>query len=76
MTSQTMDCQTMQERLTAGQLVALVEYMALMAWPSFALGWVISMWQRGSASMVGVLRPREHRRVSSRRRSRRVGSST
>ncbi len=37
-------------RITAGQLVALVEYMALLAWPTFALGWVVTTWQRGRAS--------------------------
>lgn len=37
--------------LTLGQLVALVEYLALLAWPSFALGWIISLWQRGVAAV-------------------------
>src|SRR5690606_17288613 len=26
-------------RLSIGELVALVEYLAILAWPSFALGW-------------------------------------
>ena len=38
-------------KLTVGALVAMVEYMALLAWPTFALGWVSSLWQRGRASM-------------------------
>jgi ATP-binding cassette subfamily B protein len=37
--------------LTTGELVALVEYMALLSWPTLALGWILSMWQRGSAAM-------------------------
>ena len=45
--------------LTAGELVAAVEYMALLSWPTFALGWVLSMIQRGRSSMErldGILR--------------------
>lgn len=38
-------------RITIGELVALVEYMALLSWPTFALGWVLSTIQRGRASM-------------------------
>ncbi|MEO1482143.1 MAG: ABC transporter ATP-binding protein [Myxococcota bacterium] len=38
-------------RVTIGELVALVEYMALLSWPTFALGWVLSTIQRGRASM-------------------------
>lgn len=37
--------------LTTGELVAAVEYMALLSWPTFALGWVLSMVQRGRSSM-------------------------
>ena len=29
----------------------MVEYMALLAWPTFALGWMITLWQRGRAAM-------------------------
>lgn len=36
---------------TLGSIVALVEYMAILSWPTFAMGWVLSMWQRGRASM-------------------------
>lgn len=34
-----------------GDVVAIIEYMALLAWPTFGLGWVLSIWQRGRASM-------------------------
>ena len=37
--------------LTLGEVVAAAEYMAILAWPTFALGWVASVWQRGAASM-------------------------
>lgn len=39
-------------KTTVGELVAIVEYMALLSWPTFALGWVLSTIQRGRASMV------------------------
>ena len=39
-------------RLSLGDVTALVEYMALLSWPTFAMGWVLSLWQRGSASMA------------------------
>ena len=38
-------------RLTVGEVVAMVEYMALLAWPTFALGWVLAVVQRGRAAM-------------------------
>lgn len=41
-------------RITLGDLVALVEYLALLAWPSFALGWVISLVQRGLAALSRI----------------------
>ncbi len=40
--------------LTTGELVAAVEYMALLSWPTFALGWVLSMVQRGRSSMERI----------------------
>lgn len=36
--------------VTVGELVALGEYMALLSWPTFAMGWVLTMWQRGLAA--------------------------
>lgn len=38
--------------VSVGELVAIVEYMALLSWPTFALGWVLSTIQRGRASMA------------------------
>ena len=40
----------MRGEATLGELVALVEYLALLAWPSFALGWILSVYQRGMAA--------------------------
>lgn len=42
----------MAGRLSLGDLVAVVEYLALLAWPNFALGWVLTLWQRGKAGMA------------------------
>ncbi len=41
-------------RLTIGDVVAMVEYMGILAWPTFALGWVLSMRERGRASMERI----------------------
>ena len=43
--------EVLQDRLTIGEVVAMVEYMALLAWPTFALGWVLAVVQRGRAAM-------------------------
>lgn len=36
-------------RMTVGGLVAFNAYFAYLAWPTMALGWVLSLWQRGLA---------------------------
>ena len=38
-------------RITIGDFVAFFFYLALLIWPMIALGWVVSLYQRGSASM-------------------------
>ena len=43
--------EVIDQNLSLGDVVAIIEYMALLTWPTFALGWVLSMWQRGSAAM-------------------------
>ncbi len=37
--------------ITAGGFVAFMTYLGILAWPMMALGWVINLIQRGSASM-------------------------
>src|SRR5207248_249830 len=37
-------------RITVGQFTAFNTYMVLLTWPVIALGWVINIFQRGSAS--------------------------
>lgn len=42
-------------RITLGQFVAFTVYLAMLNWPVFALGWVISLFQRGMASFGRIL---------------------
>jgi ATP-binding cassette subfamily B protein len=41
-------------RLTVGGLVAFNAYLALLSWPTIALGWIIGIWQRGVAAWARV----------------------
>jgi len=41
-------------RLTVGGLVAFNTYLVALSWPTIALGWVISMWQRGQVGWQRV----------------------
>ena len=41
----------LSHRLSLGQLVAFNTYMVQLTWPVIALGWVINIFQRGTASM-------------------------
>lgn len=38
-------------RLSIGDLVAFIGYLHLLAWPTMALGWLISIFQRGRAAL-------------------------
>ncbi|MBM4247432.1 MAG: ABC transporter ATP-binding protein [Deltaproteobacteria bacterium] len=40
-----------QGMLTIGDLVAFIGYLHLLAWPTMALGWMLSILQRGRAAM-------------------------
>jgi ATP-binding cassette subfamily B multidrug efflux pump len=41
-------------RMTVGSLVAFNGYLVLLSWPTFALGWIIGIWQRGMAGWARV----------------------
>jgi len=41
-------------RMTVGGLVAFNGYLVLLSWPTFALGWIIGIWQRGVAGWARV----------------------
>lgn len=43
--------QVIQGNLTLGNFVAFMAYLAMLTWPTIALGWVINIFERGSASM-------------------------
>ncbi|HEY6393803.1 MAG TPA: ABC transporter ATP-binding protein, partial [Candidatus Binataceae bacterium] len=41
----------MQSRMSIGDLVAFMQYLGLLAWPTTSVGWMLSIYQRGKASM-------------------------
>ncbi len=41
-----------RERIGIGDLVAFIAYLHLLAWPTMALGWMLSILQRGRAAMM------------------------
>ncbi len=43
--------QVIEGRISAGDFVAFITYIAQLTWPVIALGWVINIFQRGTASM-------------------------
>jgi ATP-binding cassette subfamily B protein len=40
-----------ESSLGLGDFVALMGYLAMLMWPTVALGWMVSLWQRGRAAM-------------------------
>ena len=46
--------EVIEGRLTVGGLVAFNTYLVALSWPTIALGWVISMWQRGQVGWQRV----------------------
>jgi ATP-binding cassette subfamily B protein len=46
--------EVLQGHIRVGDFVAFSTYMALLTWPIIALGWVINIFQRGTASMVRI----------------------
>jgi ATP-binding cassette subfamily B multidrug efflux pump len=43
--------EVLQGRISVGDFVAFNTYMVLLTWPIIALGWVLNIFQRGTASM-------------------------
>jgi ATP-binding cassette subfamily B protein len=41
----------MRGRMSIGSLVAFLSYLGQLAWPTISLGWMLSIYQRGKASM-------------------------
>ena len=46
--------QVLQGRISLGGFVMFNTYMGLLVWPMIALGWVVNLMQRGSASMSRI----------------------
>jgi len=44
----------LQHKLTPGQFVAFNTYMILLIWPIIAVGWVVNIFQRGTASVTRI----------------------
>jgi ATP-binding cassette, subfamily B, multidrug efflux pump len=43
--------QVLQHKITVGSFVMFNTYMSMLVWPMIALGWVVNLMQRGSASL-------------------------
>jgi ATP-binding cassette subfamily B protein len=46
--------QVLSHRITVGQFFAFNTYMMLLTWPIIAVGWVINVFQRGTASVTRI----------------------
>src|ERR1039458_1121994 len=46
--------EVLQHRISVGGFVAFTAYMLQLTWPIIALGWVINIFQRGTASMARI----------------------
>jgi ATP-binding cassette subfamily B protein len=46
--------QVLAHRISVGQFVEFNTYMILLIWPIIAVGWVINLFQRGTASVVRI----------------------
>lgn len=47
--------------ITLGQLVQFNGYLMMLSWPMIALGWVVSLYQQGAASMSRIRQLMSHR---------------
>ncbi len=47
-------------RISLGQLVQFMGYLAQLTWPMIAFGWVVNLFQQGSASMVRINEVMQH----------------
>ncbi len=46
--------EVLSHRITVGEFVAFTTYMLMLTWPIIALGWVVNLVQRGTASVVRI----------------------
>jgi ATP-binding cassette subfamily B protein len=46
--------EVISHRISIGAFVAFNTYMVMLTWPVIALGWVVNLWQRGTASVLRI----------------------
>ncbi len=46
--------EVLSHRISIGDFVAFSTYMVMLTWPVIALGWVVNLWQRGTASVLRI----------------------
>jgi ATP-binding cassette subfamily B multidrug efflux pump len=46
--------EVLAHRISIGDFVAFNTYMVMLTWPIIALGWVVNLWQRGTASVIRI----------------------
>jgi ATP-binding cassette, subfamily B, multidrug efflux pump len=46
--------EVLAHRITVGNFVAFNTYMMMMTWPIIAVGWVVNLFQRGTASIIRI----------------------
>jgi ATP-binding cassette subfamily B protein len=44
--------EVLKGNLTSGQFIAFITYMIQLIWPIIAVGWVVNLYQRGTASVI------------------------
>jgi ATP-binding cassette subfamily B multidrug efflux pump len=44
----------LEKTITAGELVAFIQYLGILAWPIIAIGWMTNLFQRGMASLKRI----------------------
>lgn len=46
--------EVLSHRISVGDFVAFTTYMLMLTWPVIALGWVVNLFQRGTASIIRI----------------------
>lgn len=46
--------EVLQHRISVGDFVAFTTYMIMLTWPIIALGWVVNLFERGTASVIRI----------------------
>jgi ATP-binding cassette subfamily B protein len=46
--------EVLQHRISVGDFIAFTTYLIMLTWPIIALGWVVNLFQRGTASVIRI----------------------